>query len=56
VGYREFATPTTLSDLVECAWVTHGPSAPIRVLPLLHRVTALLAAGADVDRVAAEVG
>ncbi|KUH82504.1 MULTISPECIES: DUF6597 domain-containing transcriptional factor [unclassified Mycobacterium] len=33
MGYREFASPTTLSDLVECAWVTHGPPAPVRVLP-----------------------
>ena len=33
MGYREFASPTTLSELVECAWVTHGPPAPIRVSP-----------------------
>ena len=33
MGYREFGSPTTLSDLVECAWVTQGPPAPVRVLP-----------------------
>jgi AraC-like DNA-binding protein len=33
VGYREFAPPSHLGDLVECAWVVHGPPAPVRVLP-----------------------
>ena len=33
VGYREFAPPATLRDLVECAWVVDGPPAPVRVLP-----------------------
>jgi AraC-like DNA-binding protein len=33
VGYREFAPPTILRDLVECAWVVDGPPAPVRVLP-----------------------
>jgi AraC-like DNA-binding protein len=33
VGYREFAPPTMLGDLVECAWVVDGPPAPVRVMP-----------------------
>jgi AraC-like DNA-binding protein len=33
VGYREFPPPTTLRDLVECAWVVDGPPEPVRVLP-----------------------
>ncbi|HEX2287086.1 MAG TPA: AraC family transcriptional regulator [Mycobacterium sp.] len=33
MGYREFAPPTMLRDLVECAWVVDGPPAPVRVLP-----------------------
>lgn len=33
VGYREFAPPARLTDLVECAWVLDGPPAPVRVLP-----------------------
>ncbi len=33
VAYREYAPPTTLRDLVECAWVSDGPPAPVRVLP-----------------------
>jgi AraC-like DNA-binding protein len=33
MGYREFAPPTTLGDLVECAWVLDGPPAPVRVMP-----------------------
>jgi hypothetical protein len=33
VGYREFSPPTTLRDLVECAWVVDGPPKPVRVLP-----------------------
>ncbi len=33
MGYREFAPPATLRDLVECAWVVDGPPAPVRVLP-----------------------
>jgi hypothetical protein len=33
VGYREFLPPTTLRDLVECAWVADGPPKPVRVLP-----------------------
>jgi AraC-like DNA-binding protein len=33
VGYREFAPPGALRDLVECAWVADGPAAPVQVLP-----------------------
>ncbi len=33
VGYREFPPPTTLRDLVECAWVVDGPPEHVRVLP-----------------------
>jgi AraC-like DNA-binding protein len=33
VGYREFAPPATLRELVECAWVVDGPPVPVRVLP-----------------------
>ena len=33
MGYREFAPPTKLRDLVECAWVVDGTPAPVRVLP-----------------------
>jgi AraC-like DNA-binding protein len=33
VGYREFAPPSHLGDLVECAWVVDGPPEPVRVLP-----------------------
>jgi AraC-like DNA-binding protein len=33
VGYREFAPPTALRDLVECAWVLDGPPEAVRVLP-----------------------
>ena len=33
MGYREFAPPAALGDLVECAWVVDGPPAPVRVLP-----------------------
>ena len=33
VGYREFAPPAAVRDLVECAWVVDGPPAPVRVLP-----------------------
>ncbi len=33
MGYREFPPPTTLRDLVECAWVVDGPPAPVRVMP-----------------------
>jgi AraC-like DNA-binding protein len=33
VGYREFAPPAALRDLVECAWVVDGPAEPVRVLP-----------------------
>jgi len=33
VGYREFAPPAALRDLVECAWVVDGPPTPVRVLP-----------------------
>lgn len=33
VGYREFAPPTVLRDLVESAWAMDGPPAPVRVLP-----------------------
>ena len=33
MGYREFPPPTTLRDLVECAWVVDGPPEPVRVLP-----------------------
>jgi AraC-like DNA-binding protein len=33
VGYREFAPPAVLDDLVECAWVMDGPPAPVRVMP-----------------------
>ena len=33
MGYREFPPPTSLRDLVECAWVVDGPPEPVRVLP-----------------------
>jgi len=33
MGYREFAPPTMLRGLVECAWVVDGPPEPVRVLP-----------------------
>jgi AraC-like DNA-binding protein len=33
VGYREFAPPAALRDLVECAWVVDGPPQAVRVLP-----------------------
>jgi AraC-like DNA-binding protein len=33
VGYREFAPPAMLRDLVECAWVVDGPPEQVRVLP-----------------------
>ena len=33
MGYREFAPPAALRDLVECAWVVDGPAEPVRVLP-----------------------
>lgn len=33
MGYREFAPPAALRDLVECGWVVDGPPAPVRVLP-----------------------
>ena len=33
MGYREFAPPTALRELVECAWVVDGPPVPVRVLP-----------------------
>ena len=33
MGYREFAPPAALRDLVECAWVVEGPPEPVRVLP-----------------------
>ncbi|WP_245909086.1 helix-turn-helix domain-containing protein [Mycobacterium neglectum] len=33
VGYREYAPPTVLRDLVESAWALDGPPAPVRVLP-----------------------
>lgn len=33
VGYREFAPPTALADLVEVAWAMDGPPAPVLVLP-----------------------
>jgi len=33
VGYREFAPPTALRDLVECTWVLDGPPEAVRVLP-----------------------
>lgn len=33
MGYREFAPPAALRDLVECAWVVDGPPQPVRVLP-----------------------
>jgi AraC-like DNA-binding protein len=33
VGYREFAPPAPLGELIECGWVVDGPPAPVRVLP-----------------------
>ena len=33
MGYREYAPPTELNDLVEVAWEMDGPAAPVRVLP-----------------------
>ena len=33
MGYREFAPPATLRDLVEAAWAIDGPPAAVRVLP-----------------------
>ena len=33
MGYREFAPPTALRDLVECTWVLDGPPEAVRVLP-----------------------
>ena len=33
MGYREYAPPTLLRDLVESAWAMDGPPAPVRVLP-----------------------
>ncbi|MGO4445227.1 helix-turn-helix domain-containing protein [Mycobacterium sp. 2YAF39] len=33
MGYREFAPPTELTDLVESAWAVDGPPAAVRVLP-----------------------
>ena len=33
MGYREYAPPAKLSELVEVAWVMDGPPAPVRVLP-----------------------
>jgi AraC-like DNA-binding protein len=33
VGYHEFSPPAALRDLIECAWVVHGPPASVRVLP-----------------------
>jgi AraC-like DNA-binding protein len=52
VGYREFAPPAALRDLVECAWVVDGPPAPVRVLPdgcmdLMRMDGAILVAGPD---------
>lgn len=33
MGYREFAPPGVLRELVECAWIVDGPAASVRVLP-----------------------
>ena len=33
MGYREFAPPAVLRELVECAWVVDGPPQPVGVLP-----------------------
>ncbi|MFI5509998.1 helix-turn-helix domain-containing protein [Mycobacterium sp. NPDC051804] len=33
MGYREYAPPTELNDLIEVAWAMDGPPAPVRVLP-----------------------
>jgi AraC-like DNA-binding protein len=33
VGYREYAPPAGLHDLVEVAWAMDGPPVPVRVLP-----------------------
>lgn len=33
MGYRDYAPPPHLRELVECAWVVDGPPEPVRVLP-----------------------
>jgi AraC-like DNA-binding protein len=54
VGYREFAPPAALRDLVECAWVVDGPPAPVRVLPdgcmdLIRMDGRIVVAGPDTE-------
>ncbi|MCT7657779.1 AraC family transcriptional regulator [Mycobacterium deserti] len=52
MGYREYAPPGSLGELVECAWVLDGPAAPVRVLPdgcmdLIRMNGRIVAAGPD---------
>jgi AraC-like DNA-binding protein len=52
VGYRDFAPPPHLRELVECAWVVDGPPEPVRVLPdgcmdLIRMAGTVMVAGPD---------